>query len=138
MNQQCKKCGNCCKSTNNAQKMVLILPEDVSGICSALCVERETFLKRYCIKNTLKVNRRVVIYFTLKFCNNKCIFLSDENLCTIYNDRPTQCKKAPYSFFSHEQIWNTMPCVDMKYLQKCDSTETDREYLSSILKGYDL
>ncbi|MCX7698128.1 MAG: YkgJ family cysteine cluster protein [Candidatus Goldbacteria bacterium] len=80
---KCKKCGNCCR-----RGFVYLKEEEIKNISSFLKINTKQFIKEY-TENILWLGK------VLKFKNNKCIFLTDNNLCLIYEIRPYQCRTFP-------------------------------------------
>ncbi len=86
----------------------------------------------------MNVELGTIELYMLKSVNDRCIFLTDQNLCSIYESRPKQCRNAPYNFFSKVDIWKSLPCIDIDYLRQCDSSAVDEEIVAELLVGYAL
>lgn len=80
----CKKCGNCCK-----QGFVYLTNKDIKSISACLKINIDQFYNQY-TEYILWIGR------VLKFKDDKCVFLNNNNYCLIYDVRPEQCKKFPY------------------------------------------
>lgn len=138
----CNKCGKCCKKNSNLDdKIIIISPTDCKKISSYLKIPSEEFLSKYCDVREMDYSVNGLCYssnlYVLKFINNSCIFLTQNNLCNIYNCRPYQCINAPYNFLAKETNWNYMPCIDLELLQKSNSDETDDAFVKDIIRGYE-
>lgn len=85
---ECAQCGNCCTGEPG---YVWLSDWDIATISSFLGVEQRTFLRNY---------TKIVTVFGEKRCSlieksqNACIFW--DNICTIYNIRPYQCRSFPF------------------------------------------
>lgn len=129
---KCKKCGKCCISSNFHG--VVIYPSDVERISNGLNISPSEFLNKYCIKEYLENNTKIY------FLNNKterCMFLTDNNLCLIHDFKPIQCKKAPLHYFSKKSIWINMPCLKNIEIDENLSVDEDRLLVYELLSGYD-
>ncbi len=137
-NEGCRKCGKCCISSEKEERSVLILPSDVVMLSNYLNINKTVFLRKFCKESMLQVDEMKIKIYMLRFPNHRCIFLTTNNLCEVYNHRPKQCKYAPYNFFSDVELWKGIPCVDINYLKKCVSKEEDKKNIQELLRGYDL
>ncbi len=138
----CNKCGKCCKKNNYLDdKIIIISPADSKKISNYLRISSKEFLSKYCDLREMNYSIAGLHYlldlYVLKFKNNSCIFLSENNLCNIYNCRPYQCINAPYNFLAKEKNWNYMPCIDLETLQKSNSDKTDKAFVEDIILGYE-
>ena len=131
MKHYCKKCGKCCISSN--LKGVIIFPSDMKRISDGLGISSLEFANRYCIKDYIEYN--VEIYF-LKNKDERCMFLSTENLCMIHRFKPIQCKRAPLNYFSNKNVWSNMPCLDNILIDEEYSKNNDRLLVNELLNGY--
>lgn len=138
MIHECKKCGACCKASSNESHCVILYPSDVDQISCQLQMPKALFLERFCIETSLSVKEHKVKLYLLRFIDCHCIFLGRDNLCKIYKFRPIQCKKAPYEYFSYQDVWGHMPCLDVNHLSMCTSKELDKILVKELLRGYDL
>ena len=134
----CRKCGKCCRSTDLEKRIVIIYPSDLIHISNTLHISKKEFIHKYCEKDDIQCEGYVIKIYMLKNINNQCIFLSDNNLCEIFEHRPIQCRKAPYSYFAYEDIWEHMPCFDLEEMSKSNSAENDEELVLELLRGYNI
>lgn len=90
----CKKCGNCCR-----RGFVYIAENDIKNISLFLKISTIEFIKNY-TENILWLGK------VLKFKDAKCVFLSKDNLCLIYDVRPVQCRTFPeWEWIIKKQNW---------------------------------
>ena len=82
---KCTGCGACCSKEPG---YVWLTEEDIERASKHLNLTREEFLKKY----TRLVNGD---YSLLERPNYDCIFLK-ENKCTLYQARPSQCRRFPF------------------------------------------
>ena len=134
----CTKCGRCCRSTDSEKRIVIIYPSDLLHISEKLNISEKDFVHEYCERDFIQCDGYVINMYILKNTENKCVFLTENNLCKIFNDRPLQCRNAPYNYFAYEDVWKHMPCFDMNILSNCDSTENDKRFVKELLKGYNI
>lgn len=79
----CLKCANCCKTTSP-----IFTQKDIERIAKRLKMRPSDFIANY-----LHIDEDN--HYVLN--QAPCIFLDNENYCTIYNDRPTACKEYPHT-----------------------------------------
>ncbi|HUI96317.1 MAG TPA: YkgJ family cysteine cluster protein [Xanthobacteraceae bacterium] len=94
----CTKCGACCRGFDE-ERGVILFPADVTRLAGRLGLRPAEFTSAYCRPLELRENPTDVQLYRLKDRNGDCIFLNVENLCSIYDDRPVQCERAPFRFF---------------------------------------
>lgn len=84
---KCTGCGKCCTGTPG---YVWLSEADIKRLAKRLNLSQEAFLKTY--------TRQIGTDLSLKEDpqNYDCIFLKNKKLCTVYEDRPTQCKTFPF------------------------------------------
>lgn len=78
----CLSCANCCKSSPP-----LIEQEDISRISKHLGISKKQFKKKYVLED---------INGDLSFISVPCIFLEEDNSCSIYEIRPKACRRYPH------------------------------------------
>jgi len=79
----CLKCANCCKNFSPRFKT-----PDVKRISKHLRMRESDFIETY-----LKVDEEGD--YVVK--STPCAFLGDDNYCTIYDQRPSDCHRFPYT-----------------------------------------
>ncbi len=78
----CTTCGNCCRSLQ-----VEVNETDIKRLAARFEITPQEFRTRY-------VKQAKEGY--LHFASPPCPFLSDNNLCTVYEDRPDTCRDYPF------------------------------------------
>ena len=79
----CLECANCCKTTGP-----LFTDKDISRIAKYLKIKPSRFTEKY-----LRIDEdRDYVLQTLP-----CVFLGEDNYCSIYNVRPKACKEFPHT-----------------------------------------
>lgn len=79
----CLSCANCCKTTSPIFRVV-----DIERLSKRLKISSANFIEKY-----LKVDNEND--FVLK--SSPCIFLQEDNKCSVYEDRPLACKEYPHT-----------------------------------------
>jgi Fe-S-cluster containining protein len=79
----CLSCGNCCKGYSPRFKT-----PDIKRISKVLGLRESVFIDKYL---TIDQEGDYVLI------SKPCPFLGDDNFCSIYEDRPSDCKRFPYS-----------------------------------------
>ena len=112
----CTQCGNCCTGPPGS---VWFTDAEAAAIAGRLGIEIAEFYKRY----ANKVDGRWSLKETLVGSGYDCVFLdrtpSGAALCSIYGDRPTQCRTWPFwpenltSRRTWEQVKRRTPCPGM-------------------------
>ena len=84
---ECTACGRCC-TNHDGHDSVFMTEQDLKRAAEKLGLTRKEFLKRY--------TRRARGGRVLKDRGDRCVFLSPEGLCEIYDARPLQCRTFPF------------------------------------------
>lgn len=79
----CLKCANCCKNFSPRFKT-----PDVKRISKLLKMRESDFIEKY-----LRVDEEGDFVVNTK----PCPFLGTDNFCSIYDDRPSDCRRFPYT-----------------------------------------
>lgn len=79
----CLQCANCCKNYSPRFKM-----PDIKRIARRLRMKESAFIDAY-----LKLDEDGDYVVT----THPCPFLGDDNYCSIYEDRPRDCARYPYT-----------------------------------------
>ena len=79
----CLKCGNCCKTTGP-----LFTDKDVERISKHFKIKTHQFVSQY-----LRLDDDN--FYVLQ--SVPCMFLGEDNYCTIYNVRPKACREFPHT-----------------------------------------
>ncbi len=112
----CTQCGNCCTGPPGT---VWFTDAEGAAIAGSLGIEIAEFYERY----ANKVDDRWSLKETLRDGDYDCIFLdrspSGAALCSIYGDRPTQCRTWPFwpENLTSRRAWQAVkrrtPCPGM-------------------------
>lgn len=86
----CTRCGNCC---TGAPGHTWVSEGEIDALARRIGVDRETFIATYC-KRVWRQGRQLVSLIEKK--NNDCIFWARGVGCTVYEDRPRQCRTWPF------------------------------------------
>jgi Fe-S-cluster containining protein len=113
----CTKCANCCKNYSPRFKT-----PDIKRISRHLRMKEGDFIETY-----LKLDEEGD--YVVKVA--PCPFLGEDNLCSIYDERPSDCTRFPYT---NEDIILKRPAITMKNLSFCPITYYVVEKLIAQLK----
>ena len=95
----CTGCGNCCRDT-----VVCLTDADIQRIISGTGKRAETFVEFYG-EDGVELPKSSPFWITfgdkfavmaLRSTRGHCIFLDQENRCTIYEHRPVTCRQHPF------------------------------------------
>ncbi len=84
---ECTRCGQCC---GGAPGYVWVSAEEVAALARRFDLADGEFRRRY----TRRVGRRGVSLTETE--DYDCIFYGDADGCTVYEDRPRQCRTYPF------------------------------------------
>lgn len=101
----CLQCANCCKNYSPRFKT-----PDVKRIARVLGLKESVFIETY-----LKVDEEGD--FVVK--SSPCPFLGTDNYCRIYEDRPSDCRRFPYT---DEDVLLKRPVLTIKNSSFCPIT----------------
>ncbi len=96
----CMDCANCCKSIPPQ-----LIKSDVKRISKHLSLSKKQFEKKYTI---IDEDGDMV------FKKSPCVFLEEDNACSIYEVRPEACRSYPHtdkSIFKHGAEWHAINVV---------------------------
>lgn len=79
----CLKCANCCKTTSP-----IFYQTDIERVARSLRMKPGDFIERY-----LRIDEDGD--YVLR--SSPCPFLSDDNYCSVYADRPKACRQYPHT-----------------------------------------
>ncbi len=98
----CTQCSGCCR---HEPGFVFLSENDLQKMTTRLKLTKKKFIKTYCSVADLMGVKRLTL---IEKSNNDCIFW--DKGCTIYEDRPLQCKSYP--FWAHnlinQETWDTV------------------------------
>ncbi len=98
----CLACANCCKNYSPRFKT-----PDIKRISKVLFLKESVFIERY-----LRIDEEGD--YVLK--SKPCPFLGTDNYCSIYNDRPSDCRRFPYT---DEDVFVKRPQLTLKNTSFC-------------------
>ena len=98
----CLQCANCCKNYSPRFK-----PPDIKRISKSLGVKEGDFIDTY-----LRLDEEGD--YVTKF--KPCPFLGEDNFCRIYEDRPSDCHRFPYT---DEDVLIKRPLLTLKNSTFC-------------------
>ncbi|HQE13076.1 MAG TPA: YkgJ family cysteine cluster protein [Flavipsychrobacter sp.] len=101
----CLQCGNCCKNHSPRFKQ-----PDIKRIAKRLKIKEGELIQRF-----LKLDEEND-YVTQR---NPCPFLNEDNTCKIYDDRPSDCARYPYT---DEDVLLDRPSLTVKNTTVCPIT----------------
>jgi Fe-S-cluster containining protein len=108
----CLTCANCCKNYSPRFKT-----PDIKRISKLLKLKESVFIDTYLVLDTEGD------YVT----NTKpCPFLGADNYCSIYEDRPSDCKRFPYT---DEDVLIKRPAITLKNSTFCPAVHHVLEHL---------
>lgn len=108
----CLTCANCCKNYSPRFKT-----PDIKRISKLLRLKESVFIDTYLVLDTDGD------YVT----NTKpCPFLGADNACSIYEDRPSDCKRFPYT---DEDVLIKRPAITLKNSTFCPAVHYVLEHL---------
>jgi uncharacterized protein len=84
---RCTRCGNCCKGPSSGY--VWVESHEVNRLSSHLGLSAEDFGRRY----LRRVGSRVSLVENRR---HDCVFWLDGEGCTVYEERPDQCRQFPF------------------------------------------
>jgi Fe-S-cluster containining protein len=98
----CLACANCCKNYSPRFKT-----PDIKRISKVLFLKESVFIERY-----LRIDEEGD--YVLK--SKPCPFLGTDNYCSIYDDRPSDCRRFPYT---DEDVFVKRPQLTLKNTSFC-------------------
>ncbi|MCE2756730.1 MAG: YkgJ family cysteine cluster protein [Chitinophagaceae bacterium] len=98
----CLACTNCCKNYSPRFKT-----PDIKRISKVLSLKESVFIERY-----LRIDEEGD--YVLK--SKPCPFLGTDNYCSIYDDRPSDCRRFPYT---DEDVFVKRPQLTLKNTSFC-------------------
>lgn len=113
----CLACANCCKNYSPRFKT-----PDIKRISKTLSLKESVFIDQY-----LKIDEEGDYVLKTK----PCPFLGSDNYCSIYEDRPSDCKRFPYT---DEDVFFKRPALTLKNTSFCPATYYVMERLLQELK----
>jgi Fe-S-cluster containining protein len=113
----CLDCANCCKNYSPRFKT-----PDIRRISKLLEMKESTFIETYL---TLDEEGDFVVK------SSPCPFLGTDNACSIYEDRPSDCRRFPYT---DEDVFIKRPALTLKNTSFCPAAYFVMEKLTERIK----
>ncbi len=113
----CLDCANCCKNYSPRFKQ-----PDIKRISKYLGMKETAFITQYL---NLDADGDYVVKST------PCPFLGDNNACSIYDERPSDCARFPYT---DEDVLLKRPLITLKNSSFCPAVYHVMENLMAIVK----
>jgi len=87
----CEECkGRCCIGESG---YIWVTPEEITALAKGLNIERENFINNYLLKIGYRYSIKEIIFND----GFRCIFFDvKERKCSVYENRPTQCRTFPF------------------------------------------
>lgn len=79
----CLDCGNCCKTTSP-----MLFEKDIERLARHLKLKPGEFISRYLFLDTDNI---------YAFRQTPCPFLGEDNICSVYEERPKACREYPHT-----------------------------------------
>ena len=98
----CLECANCCTTTPP-----IINKQDITRIARFLKISPRQFTRKYVLTD---VNEE------MSFQRVPCVFLNDNNSCSIYEVRPEACRRYPHT---DEESWFSRSLLNVKNTLIC-------------------
>lgn len=113
----CLTCANCCKNYSPRFKT-----PDIKRISKVLGLRESVFIETYLSLDTEGD-------YVLK--TKPCPFLGTDNFCSIYEDRPSDCRRFPYT---DEDVFFKRPIITLKNTSFCPAAYYVIEKLMEVAK----
>jgi Fe-S-cluster containining protein len=85
----CTQCSRCCRHDSG---YVFLSENDLDALLRRLKTDRQSFIQRYCTWVPLGFGKQLSL---AEQENNDCVFWTDGG-CSVYEDRPLQCRTYPF------------------------------------------
>jgi len=87
----CETCkGRCCIGESGC---IWVTPKEITALANALNIPRDEFINKYLLKIGYRYSIKEVIFQD----GFRCIFFdTQKNQCSVYENRPTQCRTFPF------------------------------------------
>jgi len=100
---RCMMCGDCCREKTPDSNLILISAAEVSDIISATGMKWNEVADPY--PDFFDVGEcKVTFAWCLKRKNGQCLFLNENNRCSIYKNRPWICRTYPFMLTDDDLI----------------------------------
>ena len=136
INVDCTGCDAICCKNISSERRVIVFPEDVLLISNNLKIKAYDFLQRFCYNDKEKLSNgdSIDVYYLNATESKECIFLKN-NLCSIHEYKPFQCRKTPFNFlWSGERLYSCMDTISVPI--NFSTVESDKKLFESLSNGY--
>ncbi len=112
----CKQCGRCCRGPDPGY--VWISEEEVRALARRVGLSVDAFGRSYLRRIGAKLS-------LVERANHDCIFWKEGQGCTVYEDRPGQCRTFPFwpEFLESKDAWESIGWCQGKDTGKLYSLE---------------
>jgi len=117
---ECLRCGNCCSGFSGT---VRVSDEEIAALARRLALSEAEFRKDY----TRTIGGGAISL--IEKPNNDCIFFDQEQGCTVYADRPRQCRTWP---FWRSNVYS--PDSWKRGAKRCPGIGRGRLYTAELIK----
>lgn len=102
---------------------MLVLKSDIGRLACAKSLSPTEFIRTYCELNHALSEKAGRLIFQLRATDGKCVFLSEDNRCSIHGIKPLQCVLGPDRFLP-DAMKNDYECMkDVVLVEETDQTE---------------
>ncbi len=100
----CARCSACCRHDPG---FVFLSLREAQNLAKRLSMDYSEFLAAYC--RWIPMSEQTEMLSLRERSNYDCIFWSEKG-CTVYEDRPVQCRTFPFwdSVVASEEAWNSV------------------------------
>ncbi len=115
----CLSCANCCKTTP-----AIVTKEDINRISKEVNMSAKNFFKTYVLED---------INGELSFKTVPCVFLKDDNECSIYDVRPKACREFPHI---DDSAFYKRPLLNAKNVEVCPAAQNALDILQKLIETH--
>ncbi|MEM3587135.1 MAG: YkgJ family cysteine cluster protein [Candidatus Jordarchaeaceae archaeon] len=127
---ECQKCSRCCAHTEVRSRRILLSDFDT------LRIEKNLGLRRGEFADFIRDSHPFT--YLMKMVNGKCIFLSEDKTCKIYEFRPIICRCFPFWIEKRGNLFEFKVSLDCPGIGKGNSLGEAffRKLLNEAVKAY--
>lgn len=136
INFECSACGDCCRGLS-ADRRVVVFPNDVRPLADELNLDETSLAKKffYLEQTKLSQSEMIDVYYIKPETNGNCPFLGKDNLCTVQNAKPEQCKRTPFGFaWAGARIHECMNETEIP--AGYNTRQEDEQIFATLANGY--
>jgi Fe-S-cluster containining protein len=133
---ECTMCGECCKHLSD-ECIVILFAQDIARISLRLNMDIASFRHHYVRSDKLIVGDGLWFPIDVVRDNNgHCVFLMDDNQCSIHDFKPIQCVRSPFGFFWDPSGQHQFECVKKANVSiDWTSYKLDKEIIDLIVNN---